>query len=175
MDQDCIVRTNFVHELADGLQEWLALDITNRTTDFDDGNLSISGGVVAVKTTLDLIGNVGNYLYSAATVIATTLLRQNSPVNLTCGYIGIFSQTFINETLVVAKIQISFRTVIGNEHFAVLIRTHRAGVNIDIRIKLLNGDLIASGFQQATQRSRSDSLTQTGHNAAGDEYIFWHI
>ena len=53
MDQDCIVRTNLVHELADGLQEWLALDITNRTADFDDGNLSISGGgVVAVKRLL---------------------------------------------------------------------------------------------------------------------------
>ena len=146
MDQDCIVRTNLVHELADGLQEWLALDITNRTADFDDGNLSISGGVVAVKTTLDLIGNVGNYLYSAATVIATTLLRQNSPVNLTCGYIGIFSQTFINETLVVAKIQISFRTVIGNEHFTMLDWIHGSRVNVDVRIKFLHGNFVATGL-----------------------------
>lgn len=113
--------------------------------------------------------------YCTAQIVAPALLVQNGPVNLTGGDIVVDGKAFVNKALIVTQIQVRLCAVIGNEHFAVLIRTHRAGVNIDIRIKLLNGDLIASGFQQATQRSRSDSLTQTGHNAAGDEYIFWHI
>ena len=45
------------------------------------------------------------------------------------------------------QIQIGFRTILGHIYFAVLVRTHGAGIYIDIRVQLLCGDFQASGFQ----------------------------
>ena len=39
MDQDRIVMSHVVLELADGFQEWLAFDITDCSSDLDNGNL----------------------------------------------------------------------------------------------------------------------------------------
>ena len=175
MDVHGVSSAHLGHELTDRLQERCAFDIAYCTADLCDDHIRIGLLADTVNTVLDLVGDVRNYLYCTAQIVAPALLVQNGPVNLTGGDIVVDGKAFVNKALIVTQIQVRLCAVIGNEHFAVLIRTHRAGVNIDIRIKLLNGDLIASGFQQATQRSRSDSLTQTGHNAAGDEYIFWHI
>ena len=43
MDQDCILVSDFVLELTDRFQERLALDITDGTADFDDGNVRLLG------------------------------------------------------------------------------------------------------------------------------------
>ena len=39
MDQDCIVMSYIKLELTDGFQEGLALDITNSSSNLDNGNL----------------------------------------------------------------------------------------------------------------------------------------
>ena len=42
--------------------------------------------------------------------------------------------------------------VVGDEDFAVLVRAHRTRVDVDIRVKLLDRDLIAAVLQQTAQR-----------------------
>ena len=44
------------------------------------------------------------------------------------------------------QIEVGFGAVVGDEHFAVLIRAHRARVDIDVRVKLLRSHLIAPAF-----------------------------
>ena len=55
MDKNCVVMTYVMLELTDRLKERLAFDVTNRTTYFYDGNLSIFASVIAVETALYLI------------------------------------------------------------------------------------------------------------------------
>ena len=87
-----------------------------------------------------------NNLHSRAKVFAATFLVQHIPVNLTCGKIGIFVEIFINKALVMTEIQVGFSTVLGHIYFTVLIRAHCTGINIDIRVKLLCGNLETSCF-----------------------------
>ncbi len=82
MDQDCIVMSYIMLELTDCFQERLAFDITYRTTDFDDGNSVLSSMWIAVKTALNLICNMRNYLNSSSAEITTAFFLKYRPVNL---------------------------------------------------------------------------------------------
>ena len=79
-----------------------------------------------------------------------------------------------DEALVVAEVEIGFRAVFGHEHFAVLERAHRAGVDVDVGIELEHGDFEAARFEDRGERSGGNALAKGGHYAAGDENIFGH-
>ena len=71
------------------------------------------------------------------------------------------------------KIQVCFSTVVSHEYLAVLNRVHGAGVNVDVRVKLLHSYFVATGFQKTSQRSCCDAFTETGYNTAGDKDVFY--
>jgi len=48
----------------------------------------------------------------------------------------------------------------------------RAWIDVDIWIKLLNGNAKASGLQQLTERGRNDPLSKRGGNTTGNENVF---
>ena len=70
-----------------------------------------------------------------------------------------------------AQVQVGLRPVVGDEHLAVLIGAHGAGVHVEIGVQLLDFDPQAPLLQQTAQAGRRDPLAQTGHHAAGDENI----
>src|SRR5579872_137578 len=72
----------------------------------------------------------------------------------------------MREAFVVTEIEIGLCTVVGDEDFAVLKRRHGAGINVEIRIELHQVDLQPAALQQATDRSRRQSLTQRRHHSA---------
>ena len=175
MDQDRVFAACFMLELADGLQERLALDIAYRAADLDDGDMHILGCVVPVETALDLVGNMRDDLDGASAVISAPLFLQDAPVNLSRGDVGVFIQVLVDKTLVVSQIQICLGAVVGDEDFSVLDRIHGARIDVDIRIEFLHGDLIAARFQKAAQRGCGDAFSKTRYDASGDKYIFyWH-
>ena len=49
------------------------------------------------------------------------------------------------------EIEVGLGAILGHIHFAVLIRTHSAGIDVDIRVELLGGDLQAARFQQSAE------------------------
>src|SRR5690606_23382551 len=59
--------------------------------------------------------------------------------------------------------------ILGNEHFAVLEWTHRAGIDVDVGVQLQHGHLQPACLKNGTERSRGDSLAQRGNNTASDE------
>ena len=74
MDQDGVFVADIMLELSDGLKEGLALDVTHRSADFNDGDARVCIGEVAVEAALDLICDVRDDLHGAAAVIAAALL-----------------------------------------------------------------------------------------------------
>lgn len=58
MDQNGIIMAHLMLELTNGFQERLALDITYGTADLNDGDTGLIIGKVAVKSALDLIGDM---------------------------------------------------------------------------------------------------------------------
>lgn len=71
---------------------------------------------------------------------------KDRPIDFSGGDVGVFGQAFIDEPLVMSQIQICFRAVIGDEDFSVLNGVHGAGVDVDVRIEFLHGDMVASGL-----------------------------
>src|SRR5947208_2614874 len=61
--------------------------------------------------------------------------------------------------------------VVQHEHLAVLERVHRARVDVDVRIELLEGDAEAAGLEEAAQGGGGDALPESGGNSSGDEDV----
>ena len=100
------------------------------------------------------------------------LLIQDSGINFAGGDGGVDGQVFIHETLIVAQIQIGFRTIVGHEYFAMLDGVHRARVHIQIGIQLLQGNPQPPLFQQAAEGCSGDAFAQAGNHASGDKDVF---
>jgi hypothetical protein len=133
-------------ELTDGFEERLGFNIADGTADFNDGDAGLIYLIAAMETGLDLVGDMRNDLHGPAAVIAVTFLGQDGFIDLAGGDVGLNIQTLIDETFIVAEIQIGLGAIIGDENFAVLSRRHRAGIDVQIRIELLHGDVIATGL-----------------------------
>ena len=71
MDENGILMSHLMLELTNGLQEGLALNITDGATYFDDSDSCVLIGKIPVEPALDFIGDVGDNLYGASAVIAT--------------------------------------------------------------------------------------------------------
>ncbi len=112
-----------------------------------------------------------NHLHGLAEIIAAALLGEDGFVDAAGGPVVIARQLRVGEALVVAEIEIGLRAVIGDKHFAVLIRAHRAGINVQVGIALLEGDFEAAAFEQTAHRSRCYAFSERRNHAARYEDI----
>ena len=80
----------------------------------------------------------------------------------------------VGEALVVAEVEVGLGAVVGHEHFAVLERRHRAGIDVDVRIELEIGDADAAGGEDRGEGGGGDALAEGGNHAAGHEDELGH-
>ena len=130
--------------LTDSLQKRLALDVADGAADFRNYNVGVGLFADGVNKALDLVGDVRNHLNSFAEVLALALLCEHIGIDLARGEVGVFVQILVDKTLVMSEVKVCFRAVLGDINLAVLIRAHGAGVNVDVRVKLLRRDLQAA-------------------------------
>ena len=146
MDKDRIFMSDIMLELTDSFKERLALNITDSTAHFNDSDTGIRVCEITVKTVLDFVGDVRDNLYCASAKVAAALFLQYRPVNFTGCDIGIFIQAFVDESLVVAEIQVGLTAIVSDKDLAVLNRVHGAGVDVDVGVKFLHGDFVSAGL-----------------------------
>ena len=175
MDKYAVLPACLQRYLARGLQKGLTFNVPDGAADLGDDD--VGPGLVshAVDEILDLVGDVGDDLYRGAQILTPPLLVQHVPVDLAGGEVGEAVEVFVDEALIVAEVEIRLRAILGDEDFPVLIRAHGAGVNIDIRVKLLRRDLETPRLQESSKGCGGDSLAEPRHHAAGDKDIFGHI
>ena len=113
-------------------------------------------------------------VHRLAEVCARALVGKNVPVNLAGREIGEAVEVFVDESLVVSEVEVSLRAVLGHKHFAVLKGAHRAGVNVDIRVKLLRRYLQPARLEQPPKRCRRNALAKPRHNTARYKNILRH-
>jgi len=80
VDQNGVLVSDVMLELADCLQKRLALDIADGSADLNDGNTLLVYFFSAVETALDFVCNVRNDLYGASAEITVAFFLQNRPV-----------------------------------------------------------------------------------------------
>ena len=73
-----------------------------------------------------------------------------------------------------SEIEVGFRAVLRHENFPVLIGAHGAGIDVDIRVEFLRGDLQPARFQKPPEARRGDAFAQPRNDAARYEYVFCH-
>ena len=174
MDEQAVAAAQFQRNLADRLEEGLAFDVARGAADLGQHDIRAALLAHGVDEVLDLVGDVGDDLHGGAEIVAVAFLGQHVPVDLASGQIGELVEIFVDEALIVPQVQVGLRAVVGDEHLAVLIGAHGAGIDVDIRIELLRDNLQAPHLQQAPQRGRRDALAQTRNHAAGDENVLAH-
>ena len=78
----------------------------------------------------------------------------------------------IDEPLVVSEVEVRLGAVVGDEHFAVLERRHRARIDVEIRVELQHRHAQSALDEQSSERRRGDALAERRDDAAGHEDVF---
>src|SRR5690606_12008248 len=105
---------------------------------------------------LDLVGDVRNDLHGCTEIIAATFLLDDVQVNTAGGKIVGAPGAHPHKTLVMTEVEIGLGAIMGDEHFTVLERAHRAGIDVDVWVKLDHSYPQAAGFKNGAKRGRGD-------------------
>ena len=181
MDEHAAAAPDVDRELPDRLQERQRLDVAHRAADLRDDDVDVLALAHELDAVLDLVRDVRDDLDGAAEVVAAALLADDRVVDRARGDVGGARGVRVREALVVAEVEVGLGAVLGHEHLAVLERRHRARVDVDVGVELLEGDLQPAGDQQAADRGRRDALAERRDHAAGDEDVagarawIWHL
>ena len=66
----------------------------------------------------------------------------------------------LREPFVVAEIEVGLGAVISHEHFAVLIRRHRAWIDVEVGVELAQANLVAPRLQQRTESGGCETFAK---------------
>ena len=169
VDVERVLLADVLAELADGLEERQALDVADGAADLHQDHVDVAGhGADAV---LDLVGDVRDDLNGAAEVVAAPLLLDDRHVDLAGGPVAVAGGDGVGEALVVAQVEVGLGAVVGDEHLAVLVRAHRARVDVDVGVELEQRHLVAVAFEQRADRGGGEALAERRDDAAGDEDV----
>ena len=138
-----------VAELADGLEERQALDVADRAADLHQHE--IDALVAREHELLDGVGDVRDHLHRAAQVVAAPLLGEDLLVDAARGDVVGLLRRHAGEALVVAEVEVGLRAVVGDEHLAVLVGAHRAGIDVEIGVELAQPDRVAARLQKRAE------------------------
>ncbi len=169
MDEQAAPATDVDRKLADRLQERQRLDVADGAADLGDHEVDVAGLGDQRDPLLDLVGDVRNDLHRPSEVVAAALAADHRVVDAAGRHIRGAARVGIGEALVVAQVEVGLGAVLGHEHLAMLVGRHRAGIDVDVGIELLQPHRQPARDQQAPDRGRRDALAQRGDDAAGHE------
>jgi len=121
MDQSKVIVTDTELELTHGLNKRGRLDIADGTAELDDADIRLFTGIVhrdrsdTLHPVLDGIGDVGDHLDCLAEIITLALTFDDIAVDLAGGDVVGTSESHIQVTLIVAKVEVDLPAVVQNE------------------------------------------------------------
>src|SRR5712692_2914186 len=168
-----VVRAELKPHLPHRFEEGQRLDVPDGAADLDDRHFRFARA--ARDERLDLVGDMRDHLHGAAEVVAASLFSYHRIVDLAGGEVVVPVHPGRLETLVVAQIEVGLGAVLGDEHLSVLERAHRAGIDVDVRVELEEGDFDAARFEDRGEGGGGYPLPQRGNHTARHEHILCHL
>ena len=129
---------------------------------------------LGARERLDGVGDVRDHLHRGAEIVAPPLALDDRLVDSARGDVVALTRRDAGEAFVMSKVEIGLRAVIGDVDLAVLVRTHRARIDVQIGIELADAHAITARLKQCRQRRRHETLAERRDHAAGDEDIPRH-
>jgi hypothetical protein len=77
----------------------------------------------------------------------------------------------VGVALVVAEVEVGLGAVLGDEDLAVLVRRHRARIDVDVRVELLDPDREALRDEESADRGGGDALAERGDHTTCHEDV----
>ena len=160
VDEHAVAAADVDRELADRLEERQRLDVADRAADLGDDDVGVLRLGEQLDAVLDLVGDVRDDLDGAAEVVAAALAPDDRVVDPAGRDVRRARRVGVRVALVVAEVEVGLRAVLGDEHLAVLVGRHRARIDVDVRVELLQADGQAAGHEQAPDRGGGDALAE---------------
>ena len=173
MDVKHVVAAQLVAHLAQRFQEGQRLDIADRAADLDQHDLGAGGLGDQADAALDLVGDMRDDLDGAAQVIAAALFADHLGIDLPGGDVADPVQADVDKALVMTQVQVGLRAIIQHVHLAMLVGAHRAGIDIDIGVQLLDCHGKAALFEQPADGGCGNAFANRANHPTGKENIFW--
>ncbi len=101
---------------------------------------------------------MGHHLNGLSEVVATTLTIDDGFIDAASGDRVATGGMDASESLVVAEVEVGLLTVGCDVTFAMLVGVERARVDVDVRIKLLNGDAVTASLEEFTNGCSNDAF-----------------
>ena len=165
------VAPQFPLELADALEVGQGLDVAHGASYLGDDEVELIFVAQLLDVALDFIRDVRDDLDGLAQVVSAAFLVDDALVDAPRGDIICFGGLDAQEAFVVSQVQVGLVAVHGDVALAVLIGVQRARVDVDVRVELLDGYVVAAGLQQLADGGGDDAFAQGGGHSAGDENV----
>ena len=140
------ILAQFPAQLTNSLQEWERLDISYSTSDFSNHEVEFVLLAHQLDVTLDFVCDMRNHLDSLAQIISAAFLLDNTLIDTACGDVVGTSSLDTGKTLVMSQVEVGFLSVYRNIAFAMLVWIQCSRIDVDIRVKLLDGNVIPSSL-----------------------------
>ena len=162
VDEAGLAARQVLAQLADRLEEGQPLDVADRAADLDQHEIDVfaligQGGRQAEG--FDLVGDVRNDLNRRAQIVAPPLLLQDRRIDAAGRHVVGLGRRNAGEPLIVAQVQVGLGAVVGHKDLAVLIRAHRARIDVQIGVELAQADLIAASLQKSAESGGGEAFS----------------
>src|SRR5262249_34060855 len=147
-------------------------DVADRAADL--AQHEVEALVALADEVLDGVGDVRDDLDGGAEIVAAPLLGEDLLVDAAGGDVVLARRRPAGEALVMAEIEVGLGAVVGDEHLAVLVGRHGAGIDVEVGVELAQPDLVAARLQERAEAGGSETFAEGGDHAAGDENVPRH-
>ena len=168
-----VARPQFPAGLPHGLHKGQRLDIAHAAADFGDHHVVVAGVAQPEEVGLNLVGDVGDHLHGFAQEVAAALFGDHVVVDAAGGHVVVLRGAHVEETLVVAQVQVGFGPVVGHVALPVFVGIHGAGVDVDVGIELLDGDAQSAGLQEFAKRCGDNAFAEGGRHPTGHKNVLY--
>ena len=144
-------------ELTRRLEEWQTFDIARYAADLTEDDVAIMFSRAANRR-LDFVRDVRNDLHRAAEVPACAFAREDGGVDAARSVVTCLRARNARKALVMPEVEVRLRAVVRHEHLAMLVRRHRAGIDVEIGVQLLHEDLVPARLQKERERRARNPL-----------------
>jgi hypothetical protein len=126
--------------LAQSLEKHHAFNVTHRAAQFNHANVGHAMGGIdrnlgdPLYPRLHRVRDVGNQLHGFAQIVTFAFFADHMLIHFARGDVVIAGESQVQEPLVIAQIQVGLAAIIQHKRLTMLVRTHGAGVDVQIRI-----------------------------------------